>query len=380
VGSSDTDYNYGGDPGISATLPTGIEAGDEIILTVTAGSPETPDGYTLVSSSNDGESYDPTVTVYAKTATDHETDAYVTTGYEGGAVSVAVYRGVNTTTPIDQVSDATGSGDSVTAAPVTASVPGERFVLAEAAGNSDWTAPEGWTQEASNNSGPVFSGLADSPTQPLAGGSISPTATLASSANTAGVLFGLEPAASTSTTTTYAYDSIGDRTSSTVGTASPSTYGYNQIGQMVSSTPVGGSAYTYAYNGDGLRMSTTVSSTTESFTYDPLSTALLVDGSTYYVYGAGGLPLEQITGSTPLYYLHDQLGSTRVVADGRGTAVDTYTYDPYGNLLGSTGSDANPFGFAGDYTDAETGFLYLASLLHAFPARKVVRYVKVPVL
>ena len=102
-----------------------------------------------------------------------------------------------------------------------------------------------------------------------------------------------------------------------------------------------------------------MASSTESFTYDALSDALLEDGSTYFVYGADGLPLEQINGSTPLYYLHDQLGSTRALVNESGTVLDTYTYDVYGNLVGSTGTDANPLGFAGAYTDAETGFLYL---------------------
>jgi len=73
------------------------------------------------------------------------------------------------------------------------------------------------------------------------------------------------------------------------------------------------------------------------------------------------LPLEQINGSTPLYYLHDQLSSTRALTNESGTVVDTYTYDAYGNLVGSTGSDTNPLGFAGAYSDAETGFLYLTN-------------------
>jgi RHS repeat-associated protein len=106
-------------------------------------------------------------------------------------------------------------------------------------------------------------------------------------------------------------------------------------------------------------MSKTVSSTTESYAWDALSNSLLVDGSTSFVYGPDGAPLEQINGTTVLYYLHDQLGSTRVLTNSSGTAVATYTYDPYGNLLGSTGSVLTPLTFAGAYTDSETGFLYL---------------------
>jgi RHS repeat-associated protein len=77
------------------------------------------------------------------------------------------------------------------------------------------------------------------------------------------------------------------------------------------------------------------------------------------MYGPGGLPLEQITSSGTLYYHQDQLGSTRALSNSAGTVVRTYTYDAYGRLTGSTGTVSNPVGFGGQYTDAETGFIYL---------------------
>ena len=40
-------------------------------------------------------------------------------------------------------------------------------------------------------------------------------------------------------------------------------------------------------------------------------------------------------------------------------APHTSTYDTYGNLSTSTGTAPNPFGFAGQFTDAETGLIYL---------------------
>jgi RHS repeat-associated protein len=54
-------------------------------------------------------------------------------------------------------------------------------------------------------------------------------------------------------------------------------------------------------------------------------------------------------------------GSTRALTNSSGTVVATYTYDPYGNLLGSTGSVSSPLGFGAAYTDVETGFLYLVN-------------------
>jgi len=60
------------------------------------------------------------------------------------------------------------------------------------------------------------------------------------------------------------------------------------------------------------------------------------------------------------YYLADHLGSTRGLADAAGNITDSYSYDPYGQRTAVTGSLADtPFGYAGQYTDLETGFQYL---------------------
>jgi RHS repeat-associated protein len=67
-----------------------------------------------------------------------------------------------------------------------------------------------------------------------------------------------------------------------------------------------------------------------------------------------GVPVRPV-----LYYHADQLGSIRALTDGGGVVRGTFTYDPYGNLTASTGTWSTPFGFAGEYQDAETGFIYL---------------------
>jgi RHS repeat-associated protein len=106
----------------------------------------------------------------------------------------------------------------------------------------------------------------------------------------------------------------------------------------------------------------TVSGKSEAFTWDrshPLP-LLQRDGATSYIYDPQGLPLEQVSSAgAALFYLHDQLGSTRLVSDSAGAVQASYTYDAYGNELGKTGTLTNPFGFAGQYTDFETGFVYL---------------------
>jgi RHS repeat-associated protein len=86
---------------------------------------------------------------------------------------------------------------------------------------------------------------------------------------------------------------------------------------------------------------------------------LLADGAASYVYGPGGQILEQIAGSTPAYYHSDQLGSVRALTDQSGAVVATYAYDAYGQPTRSTGSAPNPFRYAGEYRDGESGLYYL---------------------
>jgi RHS repeat-associated protein len=59
-----------------------------------------------------------------------------------------------------------------------------------------------------------------------------------------------------------------------------------------------------------------------------------------------------------VYYLADGLGSTMATTDASGNVVNTYAYDPYGATTSLTGSQPNPYQFAGQATDA-TGLQYL---------------------
>jgi RHS repeat-associated protein len=47
------------------------------------------------------------------------------------------------------------------------------------------------------------------------------------------------------------------------------------------------------------------------------------------------------------------------LTDSSGAVIATSTYDPYGKSAGSTGMAANPFGYAGSFTDSESGLVYL---------------------
>jgi RHS repeat-associated protein len=48
------------------------------------------------------------------------------------------------------------------------------------------------------------------------------------------------------------------------------------------------------------------------------------------------------------YYLYDGLGSTRQLTDSTGNVTVSYTYDSFGNLIDSTGTSDNTYGFTGE--------------------------------
>ena len=87
---------------------------------------------------------------------------------------------------------------------------------------------------------------------------------------------------------------------------------------------------------------------------------LLNDGTNSYIYGPGGLPIEQINSESKVFYLHhDQQGSTRLMTGSTGKVEGTMTFDAYGNLTGSTGTTTTRLGYDGQYTSPDTGLIYL---------------------
>jgi RHS repeat-associated protein len=165
----------------------------------------------------------------------------------------------------------------------------------------------------------------------------------------------------------YTYNEVGERTKAEPSSGPATTYGYDQAGNLTFvERPEGESKPkiedTYAYNGDGLRASQRISGTTSYVTWDTAEQLplLLNDGTNSYIYGPGGLPVEQISsGGTVTYLHHDQQGSTRLLTNAAGENVGSTTYDAYGNVIGKTGSATSPLGYGAQYTDNDTGLIYL---------------------
>lgn len=177
-------------------------------------------------------------------------------------------------------------------------------------------------------------------------------------------LTSLTPA--TGPATSFTFDNRGNRTASTVtGAGSSTTYAYDQAGNLTSFTPAGGSASTYKYDGDGLRSSKTPAGGSQTWTaWDTVTGSvplLLSDSSTtFYIYGPGDVPIEQIkSGTVNTYLMSDQLNSTILLTGTAGTITGTWTYDAYGNTTGHTGSGSTPLLYDGQYQDSESGLYYL---------------------
>jgi len=168
---------------------------------------------------------------------------------------------------------------------------------------------------------------------------------------------------------TFQYDTRGNRTGVTPSGGQAQTLTFDQANRMTKFAAA--STTSYGYNGDGLRMCKYAGSSAQpcsavgasQFLWDVAGSLplLLKDGSTAYVYGPGGLPLEQVNTSATYWYHHDQIGSTRLITNSTVSTPHpaTYTYDPYGGLASITESITNPFRFSGEYQDSESNLYYL---------------------
>ncbi|MGH9152960.1 MAG: RHS repeat-associated core domain-containing protein [Acidimicrobiales bacterium] len=351
---------------LTAPLPADLAASDQILVAATlpaSRDASTPSGYVPVGSWSSGtESTDAKVQVFRRTATGGETAATVSFRQKyAKSLNVVVYRGVDPTSPIDAapVAATAAGATEVTSPSVTTTAMADRLVMVMAAASAPtagaWTPPTSMTRRgAQQSAGSAISAAVADTVVPLAGPAGAQHAAFTPAANLVGVALALKPA----TSTTFTYDSRGNRTTGPGGTSLT----YDQANRLV-----GAGTTTYGYDGGGLRMRKTTdtgggTASTVNFVWDQSGALplLLADGDTTYIYGPGGLPVAGIsaTGEATFYH-HDQLGSTRALTDSSGAVLATFTYDAYGQLQGRTGSATTPFGFAGEYSDAETGFVYL---------------------
>ena len=154
----------------------------------------------------------------------------------------------------------------------------------------------------------------------------------------------------------YTYDGNGNLASD--GT---NTYAYDAENRLISATTPEHSA-TYTYDPFGRRTAKTVDGATTAYLYDGDQVIVEYDGAGQmqrrYVYGPRiDEPVCMITPGDVYYYHFDGLGSVIALSNDTGNIVETYAYNPYGEV-DQPSSVGNPYLYTGREYDSETGLYY----------------------
>jgi RHS repeat-associated protein len=146
----------------------------------------------------------------------------------------------------------------------------------------------------------------------------------------------------------YTYDARGRQTAapgrtqqydaaSRLTQINSATLGYNGFSDIITRTE-GGVMTRYFYN-HALGMKPIVAEKNES-----------TGQFRYYIWSPGGRLLYMIDHENVVRHFHfDRVGSTLALTDAGGAVTDSYAYTPYGELLGRTGTNSQPFLYIGRF-------------------------------
>jgi len=164
---------------------------------------------------------------------------------------------------------------------------------------------------------------------------------------------------------TYAYDADGNMTSKTEGGVT-TTYTYDIENRLIGvATPA--DTWTYSYDAFGQRIASTHNGASTEYVVDPMglgNVAAEYDGSgaliARYDHGYGLLARTDSFGNDA-YYTFSAAGNTSELTSAAGTVLNTYSYDPFGVMLGKSELVANSFEFVGEYgvTNEGTGLGFM---------------------
>ncbi len=157
-------------------------------------------------------------------------------------------------------------------------------------------------------------------------------------------------------TVTFAYDTVGNMTAATKNGNVVKQYTYDLFNRLKTAN-VNGNSASYTYNGDNLRQSKTVNGVTTQHLYN--GSDIVADMGTSDTIYARGLGLAFIKDENGVMnYAITPRGDVAKLMNETGTTHD-YTYSAYGEATGENVHTVNPFGYTGEYTDTETGLIYL---------------------
>ncbi len=155
------------------------------------------------------------------------------------------------------------------------------------------------------------------------------------------------------------YDVNGDPQTNSAATPSAQTYTFDVRHHLASIQQGGSTVASFAYDTLGRRTSKTVNGTTTTYLYDGKNSVQEAQGSTVTTLLTGlGIDERFARDETAgrRYFLTDALGSTVALADANGVVQQTYAYEPYGEVS-TTGSSSNPYQYTGRENDG-TGLYY----------------------
>jgi RHS repeat-associated protein len=162
-------------------------------------------------------------------------------------------------------------------------------------------------------------------------------------------------------TRTYTYDNNGNLVSQT-DSAGTTIFTWNEENQLTQVALPSGLVVNYKYDGLGRRIQRTTSAgANERYVYDGPDVLLDLNAdwsvATKYLNGPGiDNHLRQTSATTGAsYYLTDHLGSTAALTDATGNVVEQESYDSFGNGAGSV---RTRYGYTGRERDPDTGLLY----------------------
>jgi RHS repeat-associated protein len=159
----------------------------------------------------------------------------------------------------------------------------------------------------------------------------------------------------------YTYDSNGNTLTKTENGKTIESL-WNDQDRLVGSKVRNASGVTsqqanYEYDASGIRVSRSAGGEVTKYLIDanlPYAQVLVEyrpSGLVLVSYVHGNDLIEQVRDGVSSFYHVDALGSTRLLSDAVGRAIDTYSYQAFGELLDSRGGSQNNYLFAGEQFD-----------------------------
>ncbi len=161
------------------------------------------------------------------------------------------------------------------------------------------------------------------------------------------------------------YTAAGELKTKIASGGATTSFAYDELGNITSVRLATGDSVKYVVDGANRRVGRKLNATwTNGWIYEnTLRPAAELDANgaiiNRYIYGANGLsPSLLIHGGATYRVITDYLGSVRGIVDiATGAVAQSRTYDPWGELMASTGGSFQSLGYAGGLADTATGLV-----------------------